>query len=86
MPAGPVVFTAREAGVWVRFTDASGAQLLQKELGKLQNEVIQMHGGLGTQREWETELEAQRRQIQEQQREIEVVHANYRVSVNEEWG
>lgn len=32
MPAGPVVFTAREGGVWVRFTDASGRQLLQKEL------------------------------------------------------
>ena len=29
---GPVVFTAREGGVWVRFTDASGRQLLQKEL------------------------------------------------------
>jgi len=29
-PAGPVVFTALEEGVWVRFYDADGMQLLQK--------------------------------------------------------
>lgn len=29
---GPVVFTALEQGVWVKFYDAAGAQLLQKEL------------------------------------------------------
>lgn len=30
----PVVFTALEPGVWVRFYDASGTQLLQKELAQ----------------------------------------------------
>lgn len=30
--AGPVVFTALQPGVWVKFTDAAGIQLLQKEL------------------------------------------------------
>lgn len=32
--AGPVVFTALEDGVWVRFYDAGGAQLLEKQLVK----------------------------------------------------
>lgn len=31
---GPVVFTALEQGVWVKFYDAAGNQLLQKELAK----------------------------------------------------
>lgn len=31
-PSGPVVFTALEAGVWVKFSDAAGGQLLQREL------------------------------------------------------
>jgi cytoskeleton protein RodZ len=31
---GPVVFTALEPAVWVKFYDASGTQLLQKELAK----------------------------------------------------
>lgn len=31
---GPVVFTALEEGVWVKFYDASGNQLMQKEMAK----------------------------------------------------
>ncbi|MDL2351637.1 MAG: helix-turn-helix domain-containing protein [Pseudomonadota bacterium] len=31
---GPVVFTALQPGVWVKFTDAAGTQLLQKELAQ----------------------------------------------------
>jgi len=31
---GPVVFTALEEGVWVKFYDGSGAQLMQKEMTK----------------------------------------------------
>lgn len=31
---GPVVFTALEEGVWVKFYDASGAQLMQKEMAR----------------------------------------------------
>ena len=31
---GPVVFTALEQGVWVKFYDASGKQLMQKEMAK----------------------------------------------------
>ncbi|MGN6497369.1 MAG: helix-turn-helix domain-containing protein [Tsuneonella sp.] len=31
---GPVVFTALEDGVWVKFYDAAGAQLMQKEMSK----------------------------------------------------
>lgn len=31
---GPVVFTALEAQVWVKFTDAQGNQLMQKELAQ----------------------------------------------------
>lgn len=30
VPAGPVVFTALEEGIWVKFYDANGAQLMQK--------------------------------------------------------
>jgi transcriptional regulator with XRE-family HTH domain len=33
-PGGPVVFTALEDGVWVKFYDASGKQLMQKEMAK----------------------------------------------------
>lgn len=33
-PAGQVVFTALESGVWVKFYDAAGQQLLQKELAQ----------------------------------------------------
>lgn len=32
--AGPVVFTALQSGVWVKFSDAAGIQLLQKELAQ----------------------------------------------------
>ena len=32
-PQGAVTFTALEPGVWVKFYDASGTQLLQKEMG-----------------------------------------------------
>ncbi len=32
--AGPVVFTALQPGVWVKFYDAAGTQLLQKELAQ----------------------------------------------------
>lgn len=31
---GPVVFTALEDGVWVKFYDASGAQLMQKQMAR----------------------------------------------------
>lgn len=31
---GPVVFTALDDGVWVKFYDASGTQLMQKEMAK----------------------------------------------------
>ena len=31
---GPVVFTALEEGVWVKFYDGNGAQLMQKEMAK----------------------------------------------------
>jgi cytoskeletal protein RodZ len=31
---GPVVFTALEDGVWVKFYDGSGAQLMQKQMAK----------------------------------------------------
>lgn len=33
-PAGPVVFTALEPRIWVKFTDSQGNQLLQKELAQ----------------------------------------------------
>jgi transcriptional regulator with XRE-family HTH domain len=33
-PAGPVVFTARENGVWVKFYDGHGQQLMQKQLAQ----------------------------------------------------
>lgn len=32
--AGPVVFTALEPGIWVKFYDAAGIQLLQKQLAQ----------------------------------------------------
>ena len=32
--AGPVVFTAREDGIWVKFYDGHGTQLLQKQLAR----------------------------------------------------
>lgn len=33
-PSGPVVFTALDDNVWVKFYDASGAQLMQKQMAK----------------------------------------------------
>ena len=33
-PSGPVVFTALEEGVWVKFYDASGRQLMQKQMAQ----------------------------------------------------
>jgi len=33
-PAGPVVFTALEEGIWVKFYDASGRQLMQKQMAR----------------------------------------------------
>lgn len=33
-PTGPVVFTALDAAVWVKFTDAAGNQLFQAEMAK----------------------------------------------------
>lgn len=33
-PAGPVVFTALEDRIWVKFTDGNGVQLLQKQLAR----------------------------------------------------
>ena len=33
-PSGPVVFTALEDAIWVKFSDGQGRQLLQKELAK----------------------------------------------------
>jgi cytoskeleton protein RodZ len=33
-PSGPVVFTALEEGVWVKFYDAAGAQLMQKQMAR----------------------------------------------------
>lgn len=32
--SGPVIFTALEDGVWVKFYDGSGAQLMQKQMAK----------------------------------------------------
>ncbi len=34
VPAGPIVFTALEDGLWVRFYDGSGERLLEKELAQ----------------------------------------------------
>lgn len=34
VPTGPVVFTAREDGIWVKFYDGHGTQLLQKQLAR----------------------------------------------------
>ena len=33
-PAGPVIFTALEEGIWVKFYDGDGAQLMQKLMAK----------------------------------------------------
>ena len=33
-PQGPVVFTALEEGIWVKFYDASGRQLMQKQMAR----------------------------------------------------
>ena len=33
-PTGPVVFTALEEGVWVKFYDATGRQLMQKQMAR----------------------------------------------------
>jgi cytoskeleton protein RodZ len=32
--SGPVVFTALEAGIWVKFYDAAGSQLMQKQMAQ----------------------------------------------------
>lgn len=32
--SGPVVFTAQEEGIWVKFYDAGGSQLMQKQMAK----------------------------------------------------
>ena len=37
---GPVVFTALEPRIWVKFTDAQGNQLLQKELAQGENWTV----------------------------------------------
>jgi cytoskeletal protein RodZ len=34
VPAGPVVFTALEQDIWVKFYDAAGSQLMQKQLAQ----------------------------------------------------
>lgn len=39
-PEGPVVFTALEDGVWVRFYDAAGTRLMEKEMSKGENYTI----------------------------------------------
>lgn len=33
-PAGPVIFTALEEGIWVKFYDAAGRQLMQKQMAR----------------------------------------------------
>lgn len=38
--AGPVVFTALQPGVWVKFYDAAGNQLLQKELAQNESYTV----------------------------------------------
>lgn len=40
LSAGPVVFTAQENGVWVKFYDAQGRQLLQKEMAQGETYVV----------------------------------------------
>lgn len=39
-PRSTVVFTALESGVWVKFYDAAGAQLMQKEMAKGESYVV----------------------------------------------
>ena len=39
-PAGPVVFTALQPGVWVKFYDAGGNQLMQKELAQNESYTV----------------------------------------------
>jgi hypothetical protein len=34
MPSGPVVFTALQDDTWVKFYDANGEQLMQKQMAK----------------------------------------------------
>ena len=38
--SGPVVFTALEDGIWVKFYDRAGTQLLQKQLAKGENYTV----------------------------------------------
>lgn len=39
-PSGQVVFTALEEGIWVKFYDASGAQLMQKQMAEGERYVV----------------------------------------------
>jgi hypothetical protein len=39
-PSGPVVFTALEEGIWVKFYDANGMQLMQKLMAKGENYTV----------------------------------------------
>ncbi len=39
-PAGAVAFTALEEGVWIKFYDASGRQLMQKQMAKGETYVV----------------------------------------------
>ncbi len=39
-PAGEVAFTSREEGVWVKFYDGSGKQLMQKQMAKGERYVV----------------------------------------------
>lgn len=39
-PAGPVVFTATEDRIWVKFYDGTGKQILQKELAKSESFTV----------------------------------------------
>lgn len=48
--SGPVVFTALEAGVWVKFYDGAGNQLLQKELA--QGESYTVPAGMADVKLW----------------------------------
>lgn len=39
-PGGPVVFTAQAEGVWVKFYDAAGKQLMQKEMALGESYIV----------------------------------------------
>lgn len=40
LPAGPVIFTALRDGVWVKFYDGEGRQLMQKEMARGERYVV----------------------------------------------